>query len=64
MNPNYKEYKFPQIKVHTWTKVFKDRDTITRDAIDLISSILVYDPSRRLQPLDALAHPYFDEVRN
>lgn len=32
-------------------------------AIDLISKILVYDPKKRLHPLDALMHPYFDELR-
>ncbi|KAJ8354795.1 hypothetical protein SKAU_G00223620 [Synaphobranchus kaupii] len=25
MNPNYTEFKFPQIKAHPWTKVFKPR---------------------------------------
>ncbi len=62
MNPNYSEFKFPQIKSHPWTKVFKSRTP--PDAIDLISKVLVYDPERRLKPLEALLHPFFDELRD
>lgn len=36
MNPNYTEFKFPQIKAHPWTKVFSKR--MPPDAIDLVSS--------------------------
>jgi glycogen synthase kinase 3 beta len=35
MNPNYTEFKFPQIKAHPWTKVFSKR--MPPDAIDLVS---------------------------
>jgi len=34
------------------------------DAIDLISKILVYEPELRITPLNAMAHPYFDELRD
>lgn len=34
MNPNYTEFKFPQIKPHPWTKVFSKR--MPPDAIDLV----------------------------
>lgn len=61
MNPNYNEFKFPHIKHTSWNKVFKE-DT-PPEAIDLISKILVYDPERRVKPLEALLHPFFDEVR-
>jgi len=33
-------------------------------AIDLISKTLVYCPKDRLTPLEALLHPYFNELRN
>jgi AcrR family transcriptional regulator len=33
------------------------------DKNDLISKVLVYDPERRLKPLEALLHPFFDELR-
>jgi glycogen synthase kinase 3 beta len=36
MNPNYTEFKFPQIKAHPWTKVFSKR--MPADAIDLVSA--------------------------
>lgn len=34
MNPNYTEFKFPQIKAHPWTKVFSKR--MPPDAVDLV----------------------------
>jgi serine/threonine protein kinase len=61
MNPSYTEYKFPVIKVHTWSKVFKGK--AIKEAIELISKILVYEPEKRLKPLDALTMPFFDELR-
>lgn len=62
MNPNYKEYKFPVIKVHTWSKVFRGKGV--GEAIDLLSKVLVYEPEKRLSPLEACTHPFFDELRN
>ncbi len=35
MNPNYTEFKFPQIKAHPWAKVFSKR--MPPDAVDLVS---------------------------
>uniref|UniRef100_G3VDH5 Protein kinase domain-containing protein n=1 Tax=Sarcophilus harrisii TaxID=9305 RepID=G3VDH5_SARHA len=52
MNPNYTEFKFPQIKAHPWTKVFKSRTP--PDAIALCSHLLEYTPATRLSPLEAL----------
>jgi glycogen synthase kinase 3 beta len=40
MNPNYTEFKFPQIKAHPWTKVFSKR--MPPDAIDLVRSMFVW----------------------
>ncbi|ESN94404.1 hypothetical protein HELRODRAFT_68668, partial [Helobdella robusta] len=62
MNPNYQEFKFPLIKTHPWSKVFRHRTT--PEAINLISSLLEYIPSRRISPIEACAHPYFDELRD
>lgn len=61
MNPNYTEFQFPEIRSHPWTKVF--RASTPPEAIDLISKMLEYDPSKRIKPMDALAHPFFDELR-
>ena len=62
MNPNYSEFKFPQIKAHPWPKVFRSRTP--PDAIDLIQKLLMYNPERRLTPLEAIMHPFFDELRD
>jgi len=62
MNPNYKEYRFPQIKPLPWDKVFRSRTP--REAIEFLSSLLVYDPSVRPRPLAALKDGYFDELRD
>ncbi|PXF49036.1 Glycogen synthase kinase-3 beta [Gracilariopsis chorda] len=61
MNRNYTEFKFPQIKPLSWSKVFRHRTTV--DAIDLVSKMLQYSPTLRLKPMQGLAHPYFDELR-
>ncbi|XP_065363989.1 protein kinase shaggy isoform X4 [Calliphora vicina] len=61
MNPNYTEFKFPQIKSHPWQKVFRIRTP--PEAINLVSQLLEYTPSARITPLKACAHPFFDELR-
>eukprot|EP01066_Platyproteum_vivax_P013071 Platyproteum_vivax@DN5944_c0_g1_i1.p1 len=61
MNPNYTEFRFPQIKPHPWSKVFRTR--ATPDAIDLLSKFLQYSPNQRIKPIDALGHEFFDELR-
>ena len=61
MNPNYTEFKFPQIKSHPWPKVFRARTS--PEAIDLVSRLLEYTPSARITPLQACAHTLFDELR-
>lgn len=62
MNPNYQEFKFPQIKAHPWAKVFRPRTP--PEAIELVSLLLEYTPSRRIWPLEACAHSFFDELRD
>uniref|UniRef100_A0AAR2JC38 Glycogen synthase kinase-3 beta n=1 Tax=Pygocentrus nattereri TaxID=42514 RepID=A0AAR2JC38_PYGNA len=77
MNPNYTEFKFPQIKAHPWTK-FSNTSHITQndrlenvfrprtppEAIALCSRLLEYTPTARLTPLEACAHSFFDELRD
>lgn len=43
------------------TKVFRPRTP--PEAIDLISRLLEYTPSARLTAVEALCHPFFDELR-
>lgn len=62
MNPNYSEFKFPQIKAHPWTKVFRPRTP--PEAIQVVSRLLEYIPSARISPLEACAHAFFDELRD
>jgi len=61
MNRNYTEFKFPQVKQYPWAKVFRSKTP--DEAIDLLSKMLCYTPATRLQPLEACAHPFFDELR-
>lgn len=62
MNPNYTEFKFPQIKAHPWNKVFRPRTP--PDALDIIGKLLEYTPRVRIGPLEACAHAFFDELRD
>ncbi|CAF3306094.1 unnamed protein product [Rotaria sp. Silwood2] len=62
MNPNYQEFRFPQIKAHPWHKVFRNRTPPM--AIDLVCRLLDYTPATRLTPLEACAHAFFDELRD
>ena len=80
MNPNYMEHKFPQIKPHPFNKVFADLEAkyaashsnvvykvfrkATPEAIELIAALLEYTPTQRLSAIDAMVHPFFDELRD
>ncbi|THH08539.1 hypothetical protein EW145_g2640 [Phellinidium pouzarii] len=61
MNPNYMEHKFPQIKPHPFHKVFLTRTA--PEAIDLVAKLLEYTPEARLSAVEAMCHPFFDELR-
>lgn len=62
MNPNYTDFRFPQIKAHPWHKVFHKR--MPPEAIDLASRLLQYSPNFRCTALEACAHCFFDELRD
>ncbi|XP_012840178.1 PREDICTED: shaggy-related protein kinase epsilon [Erythranthe guttata] len=61
MNPNYTDFKFPQIKAHPWHKVL--HRTMPPEAMDLVSRLLQYSPTLRFTALEACAHPFFDSLR-
>lgn len=61
MNPEYKEYKFPNIKPIPWERVFRKS---TKEAVAFVSKLLVYDPNLRPKPLNALLDPFFNELRD
>eukprot|EP00249_Psilotum_nudum_P011776 c23375_g1_i2 orf=1304-2752(+) len=62
MNPNYTDFKFPQIKAHPWHKIFHKR--MPPEAVDLVSRLLQYSPNLRFTALEACIHPFFDELRD
>jgi serine/threonine protein kinase len=62
MNPNYTEFKFPQIKTQPWQRIFKNR--APQEALDFIAALLVYNPALRLKPYESLLHPFFNELRD
>ena len=62
MNPNYTDFKFPQIRAHPWEKVF--RSHTPADASDLCTKLLEYIPKTRISLWDAMAHPFFNELRD
>ena len=61
MNPNYTDFKFPQVRAHPWSKVFHKH--MPQDAIQLVAQLLQYSPGQRLSALQVCAHPFFDELR-
>jgi serine/threonine protein kinase len=61
MNRNYTDFKFPSVRKIQWCKLFP---TASLDLIDLIDKMLRYNPQQRIDPLTALAHPLFDELRD
>lgn len=50
----------PQIKGLGLKKKFKNPDPLL---VDLLGKLLTYSPQKRLKPFEALAHPYFDDLR-
>lgn len=50
MNPNYQEFKFPQIRAHPWGSIFKPGTA--PDAIDLIGKLLAYVPDKRYKAIE------------
>lgn len=60
-SPHNTSFKFPTIQAAPFAKVFRNK--APADALDLIGQLLRYDPRARIDPLDALAHPFFDPLR-
>lgn len=61
MNPNYMEHRFPSIRAHPFTKVFRPKTD--PEAIALVTKLLEYTPSERLTTIEGMCHPIFDELR-
>ncbi|KAK2150144.1 hypothetical protein LSH36_421g02046 [Paralvinella palmiformis] len=56
--PDYKS-TFPNWKTNTLSQSVKHLDA---DGLDLLQSLLIYDPSKRIAAKDALKHHYFDDL--
>lgn len=63
MNPDYTKYKFPLVKCYTLKEIFQGYSNIGSDFINLLQNIFVYNPEKRIKPLEALCHPFFDSLR-
>jgi len=53
--------KLPDIQGQGMKKKFKSNTNPL--VLDLLSKILCYSPKKRIKPLQALMHPYFDDLR-
>mmetsp|Transcript_8449 Transcript_8449/g.20767 ORF Transcript_8449/g.20767 Transcript_8449/m.20767 type:complete len:358 (-) Transcript_8449:123-1196(-) len=65
MNDYYVNFQFPKIDPNDWGNVFHEKYSpiVSLEAVDLISQLLVYFPYQRMKPLEALGHPFFDEIK-
>lgn len=63
MNSEYNDYKFPVIKCFTWKQILGKYSNVDHNFLDLISKIMVYNPQNRYSAFEALAHSYFDSLR-
>lgn len=61
MNPICVDHKFPIIKPHPFSKVFQPRTPPM--ALDLITRLLQYTPTARPSAIEAMTHPFFDDLR-
>lgn len=63
MNPNYQEYKnFPVVRPPSWPSIFKPNTD--PQAIDLVSKLLVYYPTKRYKAIEAAGHEFYDDLRD
>ena len=63
MNNHYKgSSQLPKIDPKPWKEVFKGKSNDDL-FIDLVANLLVYEPSKRFSPYQALLHPYFNDLK-
>jgi glycogen synthase kinase 3 beta len=61
MNPNYQEFKFPQIRAHPWESMFPGS---APEAVNLVGRLLTYIPNQRFKAIEACGHEFFDQLRD
>jgi len=77
MNKKFKNFNFPIItkcnlfefiehKRNKFNKIQTNviSEKIDNNTIDLLSNFLQYNPKKRITPLEALYHPFFDDLKN
>jgi glycogen synthase kinase 3 beta len=57
MNPNYQEFKFPNIRAHVFHTLFPANTD--RNAIELVEQLLKYVPEKRLTAIETITKPFF-----
>jgi glycogen synthase kinase 3 beta len=62
MNPSFDEFKFPDVTSRSIHDIFEA--SASPEAVDLLTKMIVYVPSERITAIEALAHPFFDELRD
>ncbi|KAH7647947.1 hypothetical protein FG379_001009 [Cryptosporidium bovis] len=62
MNPHYTEVRFPTLRPKDWKKILPEGTSNL--AIDLLQKTLRYEPNLRITPYEAMAHPFFDHLRD
>lgn len=55
MNPNYTEFKFPQIKAHPWTKVRRRNDAFTHQDLQICNSYMHMTYQNLLYPKPSMS---------
>ncbi|GAA5825883.1 hypothetical protein JCM5353_004537 [Sporobolomyces roseus] len=60
MNPDYQAQKFPQIKSVPFSKLLPRASS---EAVSFLSGLLCFGPRTRLSASEAMAHPFFDEIK-
>ena len=60
MNPTLKEYAFPTIRTTPMSDILGTKDPVV---LDFFARCFKYSPNERITAYEALAHPFYDDLR-
>ena len=62
----FKKDSFKGERKRTFDELLTDtnRQYVSKDSLDLLNKLLVFDQDKRITALEAMQHPYFDGVRS
>ena len=63
INPKYKGKRFPAFERISWRQIFNSY-AIPEEALSLPESLITYDPTKRVKPINLLGFRFFDELFN